>query len=352
MKKIRKVIKTVLIVSIIAVVVILSFSKINHESRKSVEKRELEKAIQGQYVTTKAGKIFLRILGEKDADKTIVYMHGLGNSDITVSTEPMFRKFGSGYKIIVMDRPGNGLSRDTSQTQCIETIIRTYRETLENAGQKAPYILIAHSISGIYATYWAQHYPDEIRTIIYLDADPAENYVRHKDEIEDSMIASKTEHLVAESGLQRILSSKDDLIGENYHHIYTKKEENERLLLMYQNTYSRASSSEMQNVCANAEKVVSGPAISQIPKLYISVSKVSGEYYNDIYRAELQKRFADDKNKIRNYVQEQEQIADEKKKEMLKYGKIKVTDLSGPHCIYEYAPAETADTILHFLDNK
>ena len=352
MKKIRKVIKIFLLVFLISTVGILFFSKINHEIRKCAEKKELGKAIQGQYVMTKECKIFLRILGKKDADKTIVYMHGLGNSDAIVSTEPMFREFGADYKVVVMDRPGNGLSKDTGKEQCIESIIQTYREALGNAGQKAPYILIAHSISGIYATYWAQHYPDEIKAVIYLDADPAENYVRHKDEIEESMIASKIEHLVAESGLQRLIGSRDNLIGENYNQTYTEKEESERLLLMYQNTYSRAASSEMQNVCANAEKVMSGPAISQIPKLYISVSKVSGQYYNEIYQADLQKRFAADENKVQDYVREQNRIIDEKKKEMLKYGNITIVGLSGPHCIYEYAPAEVADTILHFLDHN
>ena len=247
-----------MLVFLISTVGILFFSKINHEIRKCAEKKELEKVIQGQYVMTKECRIFLRILGKKNADKTIVYMHGLGNSDAIVSTEPMFRELGSDYKVVVMDRPGNGLSKDTGKEQCIESIIQTYREALGNAGQKAPYILLAHSISGIYATYWAQHYPDEVKAVIYLDADPAENYVRHKDEIEKSMITSKIEHLVAESGLQRLIGSRDSLIGENYNQTYTEKEESERLLLMYQNTYSRAASSEMQNVCVSDGELQSG----------------------------------------------------------------------------------------------
>ena len=352
MKKIRKKIKVFILVLLVGMAAILIFSKINHEVRKGAEKRELESAIQGQYVTTNEGKIFLGMMGKKEADETIVYMHGLGNSDAIVSTGPMFREFGNEYKIVVMDRPGNGLSQDTRQVQYIESIVQTYRETLAAVGQKAPYILLAHSISGIYATYWAQQYPEEIKAIIYLDADPAENYVRHKDEIEKSISASKIENFVAETGLQRFLASKDSLIGENCNYVYDEKEERERLLLMYQNTYSKAASSEMQNVCANAEKVVSGPEISKIPKLYICVSKVSGHYYNEIYEAELQKRFAADKNKIQAYIKEQDQIADEKTKEMLQYGNTAVARLSGPHCIYEYAPAEVAGKIISFLDNK
>ena len=136
MKKIRKVIQIFLLVFLISTVGILFFSKINHEIRKCAEKKELEKVIQGQYVMTKECRIFLRILGKKNADKTIVYMHGLGNSDAIVSTEPMFRELGSDYKVVVMDRPGNGLSKDTGKEQCIESIIQTYREALEMPDKK------------------------------------------------------------------------------------------------------------------------------------------------------------------------------------------------------------------------
>lgn len=52
--------------------------------------------------------------------------------------------------MVLMYRFGNGLSDDTSEAQTVERIVELYRDALEKTGQKKTYILIAHSISGIY----------------------------------------------------------------------------------------------------------------------------------------------------------------------------------------------------------
>lgn len=43
------------------------------------------------------------------------------------------------------------------------------RLALEMAGEKSPYVLIPHSMSGLEAIYWAQKHPDEIIAIIGFD---------------------------------------------------------------------------------------------------------------------------------------------------------------------------------------
>ena len=78
--------------------------------------------------------------------------------DTTITANRMLAKLEETHNIFLMDRYGNGLSDDCYEAQTVDVIVDLYRSVLQQTGQKAPYILIAHSISGIYATYWAQQH--------------------------------------------------------------------------------------------------------------------------------------------------------------------------------------------------
>ena len=73
------------------------------------------------------------------------------------------------YEIIYIDRAGYGFSDDTPKTQTVEQIVSDYRNVLKNAGIEGPYILMPHSIGGVYATYWESVYPEEIEGVIFID---------------------------------------------------------------------------------------------------------------------------------------------------------------------------------------
>ncbi|CAI6223519.1 hypothetical protein NRS6120_01350 [Bacillus subtilis] len=47
------------------------------------------------------------------------------------------------------------------------------------SGNKPPYILMPHLISGIEAMYWAQKYPKEIKAIIAMDIGLPQQYVTY-----------------------------------------------------------------------------------------------------------------------------------------------------------------------------
>ena len=194
--------------------------------------------------------------GNAQGNGTIVYMHGLGMGDTTISACPMFEKLKENYRVCIMDRPGNGLSDDTTQEQTNENVISTYRQVLQEAGAEEPYILVAHSVAGIYADYWAQKYPDEIKSIIYMDADPVECYVEEGKISSMNLLISKAENVASELGLQRIFVSQNTLVGEDESHIYTEEEMQMRIYLMYHNTFSKATLSEMELYYDNAKEVL------------------------------------------------------------------------------------------------
>ena len=65
-------------------------------------------------------------------------------------------------QLIFIDRAGYGFSEDTKTDRTVEQIVEDYRTVLKNMGEEGPYILLAHSISGLYVSYWQNKYPDEI----------------------------------------------------------------------------------------------------------------------------------------------------------------------------------------------
>jgi pimeloyl-ACP methyl ester carboxylesterase len=89
--------------------------------------------------------------------------------DFAVTVKPFMERFSDENKIVVIDRAGYGMSDDTKIPQTVEQIVSDYRTVLKNSGCEAPYILVAHSLGGDYATYWENTYPDEIEGVVYFD---------------------------------------------------------------------------------------------------------------------------------------------------------------------------------------
>jgi pimeloyl-ACP methyl ester carboxylesterase len=77
------------------------------------------------------------------------------------------------------DRPGSGRSEAASGEQSGTTVVETLRAALDVAGLRPPYILVAHSLGGLYANLFARTHPDEVAGMVLVDAaSPGEVLVR------------------------------------------------------------------------------------------------------------------------------------------------------------------------------
>ncbi|MED4587550.1 alpha/beta fold hydrolase [Priestia flexa] len=73
------------------------------------------------------------------------------------------------YKVVVVEPFGYGWSDFTESERSVENIVEEVRNPLKKADIQGPYILMSHSVSGIYAMYYANHYPDEVEAIVGID---------------------------------------------------------------------------------------------------------------------------------------------------------------------------------------
>lgn len=106
----------------------------------------------------------------------IVLLNGSGGP-----VEGWWRIFGGLREIdaavFAYDRPGIGGSDKPTQPQAGEAVLADLRALLAHAGLRPPWLLVGHSLGGLFANLHARRFPQEVAGVVMLDAtapqDPA-----------------------------------------------------------------------------------------------------------------------------------------------------------------------------------
>lgn len=72
--------------------------------------------------------------------------------------------------VFAYNRPGYGNSQETGTPRDGLTIVEELRRNLQHEGMKPPYILVGHSLGGLYVQLFAKRYPEEVAGIVLVDA--------------------------------------------------------------------------------------------------------------------------------------------------------------------------------------
>jgi pimeloyl-ACP methyl ester carboxylesterase len=72
--------------------------------------------------------------------------------------------------IFAYNRPGYGKSQETETPRDGSTIVEELRQVLKEKGLKPPYILVGHSLGGLYMQLFARRYPDEVNGLVLVDS--------------------------------------------------------------------------------------------------------------------------------------------------------------------------------------
>lgn len=73
-------------------------------------------------------------------------------------------------RVCVYDRAGRGWSEPDPEPITLARTVRNLRTLLTNAGIEGPYLLVGHSIGGIYVRQFAADYPDQVVGMVLMDA--------------------------------------------------------------------------------------------------------------------------------------------------------------------------------------
>jgi pimeloyl-ACP methyl ester carboxylesterase len=110
----------------------------------------------------------LHLACEGEGSPTVVMEAGMGDpSSIWALVQPQIAQTA---RVCTYDRAGLGWSDPSPKPRTAENIVRELHTLLHNAGVPGPYVLVGHSIGGIYMRLFAHTYPDEVAGMVLLDS--------------------------------------------------------------------------------------------------------------------------------------------------------------------------------------
>ncbi|WP_430510625.1 alpha/beta fold hydrolase [Gottfriedia solisilvae] len=129
------------------------------------------KPIQKKKIFTNSGMIEFAQLGE--GVPTVVLING-GSGPIE-GWYKVFHELAEETTVLAYNRLGVGKSDLPKSPQHGISIVNTLRQLLKEINVSPPYILVGHSLGGLYANLFARQYPEEIAGVVLLDASHPED---------------------------------------------------------------------------------------------------------------------------------------------------------------------------------
>ncbi|WP_422485684.1 alpha/beta fold hydrolase [Gudongella sp. DL1XJH-153] len=265
----------IILASILAIVVILLFaSRINHKNKLQKEAREF--LPPGSIIEVDDNKIHVYATGE--GETTLVFMAGHGTSSPTLDFKPLWSRLMDQYRIVVVEKSGYGWSDVSNSPRDIDTILEETRKSLDFAGEKGPYVLAPHSMSGLEAIYWAQKYPDEVKAIVGLDPSIPETVELLP---EPKNMQLRLLYYIARIGLTRFMPESETsrnlpLMDSND---LSEEDKHRYKALFYKSTLTEDMLREVEYLKENGKTVEQGSTPKSIP-MYFFISQQQDKRVN------------------------------------------------------------------------
>jgi pimeloyl-ACP methyl ester carboxylesterase len=316
--KILAVFAIILLVIVIMAAFHLFAAAINHKNK--LTKESIKYPPPGKMIRVNNHRV--HVYGVGQGNIPLVFLAGHGTCCPIIDFKPLWMKLKNDYRIVIVERAGYGWSETSNNPRDIDTLLAETRKALDLSGGKGPYVLVAHSMSGLEAIYWAQRFPNEIKAIIGIDPSVpnfVENYLVLPPKIQLFFM-----YFISRIGLSRFMSKSKleksfPLIRSNYLSAEDKKV---LLALFYKSSYTKNMLNEVNYLTENAKKLKANKIPVSTP-MYFFIS--DGKEVTD----------ADWRGLLSAYVSQTE------------YGKYKFLD-SG-HYIHSEKPEILADEISAFL---
>ncbi|PQP81549.1 alpha/beta hydrolase [Paenibacillus sp. PCH8] len=130
-----------------------------------IEKKNIES--YGQYVKVDGKNMNVSIQGS--GEQTIVLLPGQGTPSPVLDFKLLIDELTSEYKVVAIEPFGYGLSDKTDKERTTENIVSEIHEAVQQLGLDR-YILMGHSITGLYGVSYVNNYPDEVTAFVGIDS--------------------------------------------------------------------------------------------------------------------------------------------------------------------------------------
>lgn len=191
----------------------------------------------GQLVSVNGKKMNITIQGK--GTETIVLLPGFGTAAPTLDFKPLIDELAPYYKIVSVEPFGYGLSEDTAKERSTENIVSEIHEALQEL-KIDRYMLMGHSIAGIYGLDYVNKYRNEVTGFVGIDSSvPTQDGM-------DTKFPIKSLQLLKKSGIARILIKFTD---DPYAGLPYDDDTKEQIrMITLKNFYNTSTSNELESI--------------------------------------------------------------------------------------------------------
>ncbi len=238
MKKIFKMILKILAVLVILIVVFVAIVFIVNKISTKSEQGKIQ--TYGQLVPVDGKNMNVLIQGQ--GEETIVLLPGYGTASPALDFKPLIEELAPFYKVVVVEPFGYGLSDGTKKERTTENIVSEIHEALQNLNIDR-YILMGHSIAGIYGIDYVNKYPDEVSAFAGVDSSvPMQGGM-------DAELPTGTFKLLKQSGFGRLMLKFG---ADPYEGLPFDDETKEQMrMFTLKNMYESTTLNEMEHIYPN-----------------------------------------------------------------------------------------------------
>ncbi len=306
----RILLKTIAVIGL-TIVLLLAIVFIVNIICNKIEQGKIEH--YGQLITVNEGKMNVTIQGK--GAETIVLLPGFGTAAPTLDFKPLIEELTPHYRVVSIEPFGYGLSDDTDKERSTDNIVSEIHEALQ-ALKIDRYMLMGHSIAGIYGLDYVNKYPNEVTAFVGIDSSvPTQDGM-------DTKFPIKSLQLLKKTGIARVLIKFSD---DPYAGLPYDDDTKEQIrMITNKNFYNTSTSNELTNIEMNftAAKNVTFP--KDLPLLLFVQEKSEGIEKNWIPLHEEQ---------VKNSV----------------HGKV--ITLDGDHYLHHTRSQEIVENLKEFMDN-
>ena len=111
-----------------------------------------------------------RVYAEGSGEQTIVLLSGWGTENPIDDFKTLIDKLSFDFRVVALEYFGYGSSDVTFDERSNKEMVEEIRRTLQELHIKPSYVLMRHSMSGLYALCYTHAYRDKVVSIIGIDA--------------------------------------------------------------------------------------------------------------------------------------------------------------------------------------
>ncbi|WP_145317619.1 alpha/beta hydrolase [Paenibacillus xylanexedens] len=179
---------------VIAVILFLTIVYITNVVSSNSEAKKIDS--YGQHVSVDGKNMNVLIQGE--GKETIVLLPGYGTAAPALDFKMLIDELSPYYKVVAVEPFGYGLSDETEKERTTENIVSEVHEALQQLDINK-YMLMGHSIAGIYGIDYVNKYPDEVTAFVGIDSSVSTQPGM------DAKLPTKMFAFLKKSGLQRLV---------------------------------------------------------------------------------------------------------------------------------------------------